>query len=328
MPSFLSEMSPSRTLRVVAYRTALFAGFAALLGACGNESPAPESTAAPQDNADSAAEQLVDAVEANVSPEQHLTEVLVAQPPEVKERYKWRHPSETLAFFGVEPGMTVVETDPGAGWYTRILMQYLGEGGTLIGADYAIAMYPLFNYYSDEELAAKASWAERWPAEMGAGGSAGAALAGANIGAISEARNGTVDVYLFVRVLHNLADFEEEGAYLSAALAEAFRVLKPGGVVGVVQHWSPDANSDEWASGANGYLKKDFVIARFEDAGFTLDGESSVNENPMDQPSEDEYVWRLPPASEDPEDPELAAKYLAIGESNRMTLKFRKPAAT
>ncbi|MEM6775508.1 MAG: hypothetical protein AAF640_11705, partial [Pseudomonadota bacterium] len=118
MPSFLSEMSPSRTLRVVAYRTALFAGFAALLGACGNESPAPESTAAPQDNADSAAEQLVDAVEANVSPEQHLTEVLVAQPPEVKERYKWRHPSETLAFFGVEPGMTVVETDPGAGWYT------------------------------------------------------------------------------------------------------------------------------------------------------------------------------------------------------------------
>ncbi|MEM6774474.1 MAG: methyltransferase domain-containing protein, partial [Pseudomonadota bacterium] len=206
--------------------------------------------------------------------------------------------------------------------------QYLGEGGTLIGADYAIAMYPLFNYYSDEELAAKASWAERWPAEMGAGGSAGAALAGANIGAISEARNGTVDVYLFVRVLHNLADFEEEGAYLSAALAEAFRVLKPGGVVGVVQHWSPDANSDEWASGANGYLKKDFVIARFEDAGFTLDGESSVNENPMDQPSEDEYVWRLPPASEDPEDPELAAKYLAIGESNRMTLKFRKPAAT
>ena len=107
-----------------------------------------------------------------------------------------------------------------------------------------------------------------------------------------------------VRILNRLFD---------EAVAEARQLLSTG-------------EADVFiAAGANGYLKKSFVIAQFEQAGFVLDGESSVNENPRDRPTEAESVWRLAPTLEAPEDPELAADYAAIGESHRMTLRFRKP---
>ena len=128
--------------------------------------------------------------------------------------------------------------------------------------------------------------------------------------------------------MQNLARFQNagEGNYLDAALADAFVALKPDGVFGVVQHHARDDMSDEFADGNHGYLKKGFVIGLAQQAGFELVAESDINANPLDQPSEDDMVWRLPPSlGTSRDDPELRAAMQAIGESNRMTLKFRKP---
>lgn len=258
---------------------------------------------------------------------QRLTAVLGAQSASAKARYPARHPKETLMFFGLRPGMTVVEAIPEGGWYSRILHPFLGPEGRLIGADYALDMYPMFEYYSDAELADKGTWTARWPEEVATWVPAGAPAAAFNFGSMPEELGNSADAVLFIRALHNLAVFESRGGYLSGALADAYRVLKPGGIVGVVQHMGPESHSDAWASGENGYLHKSAVIAAFEAAGFVLDGESSVNENPLDQPSESEYVWRLPPTLEEADSPELRARYTAIGESNRMTLRFKKPLA-
>ena len=256
---------------------------------------------------------------------ERLTAVLGAQSDDVKARYEARHPKETLAFFGVEPGMTVVEADPGSGWYSNILVDYLGADGALYGAAYDMEVYRLFDYYTEEQLADLAQWDKTWPATISENHDNGAPVDAFFLGSAPGSLDGSVDVMLFVRVLHNLLDFEEEGQHLTNALSDAYRILKPGGVVGVVQHAGPETHSDEWASGANGYLKKSTVIAALEGAGFTYEGESPVNLNPKDQPTEEEYVWRLPPTSEEVEDPGLATSYAAIGESNRVTLKFRKP---
>jgi predicted methyltransferase len=139
---------------------------------------------------------------------------------------------------------------------------------------------------------------------------------------------GTADVVFFVRMLHNVWRFQSEGKgdYLDMALKDAYKALKPGGVLGVVQHHAPDSVSDEWANGSHGYMKKQFVIDRVVAAGFELEAESDINANEKDQPSGDDIVWRLPPTyATSREDEELKAKYTAVGESNRMTLKFRKP---
>ncbi len=269
--------------------------------------------------------ELANAATHTATPAQRLTEVLGTQPDSVKARYAARHPEETLLFFGVEPGMTVIEGDPGGGWYSSILLPFLGEAGSLVGADYPMEVYRLFDYYSEEELEERATWADRWPQELVESNAPGASVEAYAMGSLPAALEGRVDVVLLVRVLHNLADYEAEGGYLTSVLAEVYRALKPGGVLGIVQHQGPESHSDAWASGGNGYLKKSFVIDALEGAGFVFDGESAVNENPLDQPSEEESVWRLAPTLEEVDDAERAATYAAIGESNRMTLRFRKP---
>ena len=141
-----------------------------------------------------------------------------------------------------------------------------------------------------------------------------------------EEMKGTADAVLFIRALHNLARFEGEGGFLTAALRDAYDILKPGGTVGVVQHQAREGMSDEWAGGQNGYLKKSFVIEKMQDAGFEFVAGSDINMNGKDQPTDEDKVWRLPPSLATSRDnPELKAEMEAIGESNRMTLKFRKP---
>ena len=106
------------------------------------------------------------------------------------------------------------------------------------------------------------------------------------------------------------------------------RVLKPGGIVGVVQHHARDDMPDAWADGNNGYLKTGFLIGVMEAAGFEYVGSSDINANPNDQPTDEDFVWRLPPGLATSRDnPELEAEMRAIGESNRITLKFVKPEA-
>ncbi|MEM9323573.1 MAG: methyltransferase [Pseudomonadota bacterium] len=257
-----------------------------------------------------------------------LQATLDAQPEEAQARYIWRHPGETLEFFGIEPGMTVVEGLPGGGWYTKILLPYLGSDGTVIGVDYALDMFPLFGFFSEERIEAKKTWATDWVKEAdGWRGDNDASVEAFVFGSRdAEQFDGRADAVLMVRALHNLARFESEGGYLTTAMADAHAVLKSGGVLGVVQHEARAKMPDEWAGGQNGYLKRDFVIAAAEAAGFEFVEASDINANPADQPTAEEFVWRLPPTLNGARDnPELRDAMVAIGESNRMTLKFVKP---
>jgi predicted methyltransferase len=295
---------------------------AVLLSACTESQPPVETTSA-----------VVEAPSVEVVPQAAqnysaiLAAALAAQADDVQARYVYRHPQETLEFFGIEPGMTVYETLPGAGWYSKVLLSYLGPEGHLIGADYSINMYPLFGFFGEDFIASKASWIETWTSETESWRNQDSAQVSAfQMGSMPEEMYGTADAAVVVRTLHNLARFEVEGGYLTAALKDIYNILKPGGIVGVVQHQARDEMPDEWANGARGYLKDDFVIGQMTAAGFEFAGMIAINFNAKDQPGEEDVVWRLPPTLMNSKDnAELKAAMLEIGESNRMTLKFRKP---
>ena len=259
-----------------------------------------------------------------------MTRILEAQPEPIRARYDQRNPRETMEFLGIEPGMTVVEALPGGGWYTRILLPYLGAEGRLIGANYALEMWPLFPFGTEAFMIEMRRWHDQFQAQTEQWCADDCATVDSFwLGSLPDEMAGTADVVTFVRALHNLARFNAEHWYLDAALADAFGALKSGGTFGVVQHWAREDMPDDWADGSNGYLKKEFVIAQAEAAGFEFVGESEVNTNPNDRPNAEEAVWRLPPSLRLPEEAEnpdaLRDKYEAIGESHRMTLKFRKP---
>ena len=256
-----------------------------------------------------------------------LVEILAAQEGEVRARYPARHPEQTLEFFGIVPGMTVIEVFPGGGWYSQILTSYLGEEATLIGAHYPASLYRKFGM-SPESVVNALNRDKDWPQTMAesAAVSPVANMASAILTEIPEEYTGQADAIFIVRALHNLHRYEPEGQYFSDSVAEMYRVLKPGGVVGVVQHRAPESNSDEWADGSAGYLKQSRIIAALEAVGFVLEEASEINANPNDQPTEEDVVWRLAPGfgGTEPDTPEREA-IAAIGESDRMTLRFRKP---
>ena len=283
-----------------------------------------------------------------------LTTVLAAQPEDTQARYAFRHPLETLEFFGIAPGMTVVDVLPGAkgeGWYTPILASYLGSGNetaTLVGVDYSLDMWPEFGGFATPEfLEGKKSWGTEWvsgaEARLAAGdfGDADIDFAATTFSADNAAFAGMADAVLFMRAMHNLARFEDKGGYMTTALADAYAMLKPGGIVGVVQHRAPTDAAAGWATGENGYLKQQDVIDAFTAAGFEFVRASEVNANPLDRPDategSEDSVWRLPPtlatsrirdeddAATRAEKTALRETLKAVGESDRMTLLFRKP---
>ncbi|MDB2437361.1 hypothetical protein N9W89_01480 [Hellea sp.] len=305
-------------------RTLFLAGVALTFAACGNNgADANKSASEAALKASTQAEtQMMPKVDSA-----KLSTILAAQSDDMKARYDARHPQETIEFFGITPGMTVAEALPGGGWYSKILIPYLGDEGQLIGVDYSIKMWPEFGGFANAEfIENRKTWASEWveDAQDWRGGSDGE-ISAFTFGDRNPDMDGKVDAVLFVRALHNMARFEDEGGYLSEALADTYAMLKPGGLVGVVQHQGPETNDDEWAQGDNGYLKKSDVIAKFKAAGFELVKESAVNENPKDVPTNEEVVWRLPQSLRGSRDnPELKAKMEAIGESNRMTLLFKK----
>lgn len=298
----------------------LVIAFALLAVACqpAEESPPAQETAAPD---------VQPAPVAETAPS--LAAILDAQSEDAKARYAYRNPQETIEFFGIEPGMTVLEALPGGGWYTKILLPYLGSDGTVIGANYSAAMWSEFPFANEGFMERIGNWQTQFVADAQEwGGDGSASVEAYHFGSMPEAAANRADVAFFPRVLHNAARFQNEGRdnYLDEMLADTYAALKPGGVLGVVQHEARPEASDDFAKGGNGYLKKDWLVEQIEAAGFEFVAESDINANPKDQPAEDEVVWRLPPNySGTGDDAEVKAAMDDIGESNRMTLKFRKP---
>jgi predicted methyltransferase len=252
-----------------------------------------------------------------------LAAVLAAQPAELQARYEWRHPQETLDFFGVEPGMTVVEVFPGGGWYSPILVSYLGSEGFLVGADYPLQLWSNFSFANEAYVAKRAAWIDEWPEKAkGWAGDDGAGASALRLGELPASVNGTADAVLFIRAFHNLNRFEAEGGFFTTAVQDSMNALKPGGVLGVVQHQTDNGLGD----GSRGYMKRAELVRQLESAGFEFVAASNINNNPADVSAAEDIVWRVPPSlMNSGDDPELQKRYEAIGESNRMTLLFRKP---
>ena len=254
-----------------------------------------------------------------------LAEVISARSTEDMARDDARHPAETLDFFNVEPGMTVAEVLPGGGWYTRILAPYLGSQGAIYGVNYADSMWPMFSFATDGWISSRIESTAKFPELVTGFTDNGIRAQGFTFESVPPKVVGTVDRVMMIRALHNLNRFEKEAGTTSQALLAIRGMLKDNGLVGVVQHRAPPGANDDWADGSSGYLKEQAVIDMFENAGFQLVARSEINANPKDEPGPDDIVWRLPPSlrtSED--DPGLRAEMLAIGESDRMTLLFRK----
>lgn len=253
-----------------------------------------------------------------------LDVILEKQTEDTKARYAWRHPKETLQFFGLESGMTVIETLPGGGWYSKIIAEYLGKDGTLVGVNYNDSLWPKFGL-PEERVAERIEGIQKWANSVAEWVPENTPKTEAyTFDNLPETLDNKVDMVLFIRSLHNLSRFNQEG-YLDEALKQSFEALKPGGVLGIVQH---ETSSEIAVDGSRGYMNENQVIEMIAKAGFQLVAETQINHNPNDKPEDNEIVWRLPPGlytSQD--DPAAQEKYKAIGESNRMTLKFIKPKA-
>ncbi|WP_262695489.1 class I SAM-dependent methyltransferase [Kordiimonas aquimaris] len=255
-----------------------------------------------------------------------LESILRDQPTSSIKRYGFRHPKETLQFFGIEPGMIVADTLPGS-YYSNILLPYLGDEGKLIGVQYSEKHRAIDFGDNAERMERHKGFPARFTAEAeGWRGEGKTDIDAFLFGDMPENLKGTVDVFLLFRAMHHLNKHEEAGGTRTEAFADIYDALKPGGVVGIVQHRAPAGNSDEWARGFNGYIKQEPLIANMKAAGFEFVGSSEINANPRDIPTEEDFVWRLLPVLNGTKDnPELRAEREAIGESDRMTLKFRKP---
>jgi predicted methyltransferase len=254
-----------------------------------------------------------------------LDQVVAARSAEDRARDDARHPAQTLTFFQVEPGSTVAEALPGGGWYTAILANYLGANGTLYGVNYNDNMWNMFSFATEDWVAVRVAATGKFPALVAGLTDNGINATGFTFNTVPPATADSVDRVLLIRALHNLNRFESKAGTRTQALAAVHSMLKDDGLVGVVQHRAPETASDEWADGSKGYLKQSAVIAMFEAAGFQLVSKSEINANPKDKPGAEDMVWRLPPSLRtSKENPALRETMLAIGESDRMTLLFRK----
>ena len=227
-----------------------------------------------------------------------------------KNRDSYRHPLDTLDFFGFESTMTVVEITPGGGWYTEILAPALKGTGKLYGAHYPDTGED--NYYSNSRKSLEKKLASHTvfnEVEL------------TNFIPKKEsvlAPKNSVDLVLTFRNLHN---WGEEG--IAQVFKDAFTALKDGGVLGIVEHRMPATQN--WSMNKrSGYVPTAMLVTLAKNAGFVLAATSEINANAKDNANHPKGVWTLPPvlrlSEKDKE------KYLAIGESDRMTLKLVKPA--
>lgn len=233
--------------------------------------------------------------------------------PKNTARDMYRHPRETLAFFNVGADQTVIEITPGGGWYTEVLAPYLRERGRYVAAvwDDAIPGQPNYRYGLNKQLRAKIAGN---PAVYG---TPDVRVFDPQKPVFGEPAS--ADVVLTFRNAHNWVADGNADAYFKAF----FDVLKPGGTLGVVDHRAKPGTDLEKMK-QSGYLTEALVIDYATRAGFVLEAKSEVNANPKDTADHPNGVWTLPPVNR--HDAADDAKYQAIGESDRMTLRFKKPA--
>ena len=229
-----------------------------------------------------------------------------------KARDQYRHPKQTLEFFGIRSGTTLIELTPGGGWYAEILAPLFKGSGNYVAA----IVTPKKKEGEDaQDMDALSKKFSGDPAHYNEAKVQQFDLKAPNFGA-----PGSADMVVTFRNVHNWVVADAAPGVFKAC----FDVLKPGGVLGVVDHRAA-AGADLEKIKKSGYLPEDYVIKLATDAGFKLDAKSEVNANPKDTKDYPEGVWTLPPTLElGDKDKD---KYLAIGESDRMTLRFVKPAA-
>ena len=269
---------------------------AALLTAVAAACSAPSHDAVAKDSAAKPGDALAAAVAAPTRTPANLA------------RDKYRHPAETLAFFGVKPGDTVVELWPGAGWYTEILAPLAKAGG---GTLYAAAPWDRgLNRVKAKQTENADVYGAVKLAEF------------PNAGTNPKVPDGSADAVLTFRNVHNWRFDGKDNT--AEAFKQIFAMLKPGGTLGIVDHRLNESD-DSAKEEKSGYMKESSIIGFAEAAGFKLAGKSEINANPKDMHDYPDGVWTLPPTltKKDVD----RAKYLAIGESDRMTLKFVKPAS-
>jgi predicted methyltransferase len=281
---------------------------------------------APADSPEAVAELDTETAAAEAPAAESLLDAAIAsdlRSPEEKARDEWRHPKETLEFLGIEPDDTVVEIWPGGGWYTNILAPWLASGG---GKLVAVLFSP--EGIDDAERVERietnnAKFKSNYTDP--AFGTIDYSGFSANSGPLTEP--GTADAVLTFRNIHNWM----AGGYEQKFFDEAYAALKPGGVLGVVEHRLPSTAVQD-PEAASGYVHEDYVKTLAANAGFEFAGSSEINANPADTADHPFGVWTLPPVSNQPKEGEEAPEgwdpeaYKAIGESDRMTLKFIKPA--
>jgi predicted methyltransferase len=228
-----------------------------------------------------------------------------------KARDAYRNPVENLLWFGLRPDMTVVEITPGGGWYTEILAPFLKDKGRYYAA----------GFDADSEVSFFRDAARRFQAKL----EAAPELYGAVVPTVLApparteiAPPGSADLVLTFRNVHNWMD----AGTADAIFAAMFQALKPGGVLGVVEHRGDPARPQD-PRARSGYVTEEYVIGLANKAGFELAGRAEINANPKDGKDHPQGVWMLPPTLSGGE--QDRERYLAIGESDRMTLKFIKP---
>jgi predicted methyltransferase len=230
-----------------------------------------------------------------------------------KARDQFRHPRETLEFFGLRSDMTVVEIWPGGGWYSEVLAPVLRENGKFFAAHWPV----------DSPRSYVPAALQRYREKLASAPEAydGVIMTHIGPGSWEMVEAGSADLVLTFRSVHNWMAEGNAQDFFDAFYA----ALKPGGILGVVQHrGDPAALQDPKA--ASGYVTEAWVLSLASTAGFETLSSSEINANPSDLRSYPEGVWTLPPNSRLKDTPD-GPKYEAIGESDRMTLKFRKPAA-
>jgi len=231
---------------------------------------------------------------------------------EERARDAHRHPEETLAFFGLEPDMRIVEIWPGRGWYTAVLAPLVRDRGQLIAA----TMDPADRTF-------RGRFAREFRQKMAADPTLYGQVETSVLfpGNFEFAAEGSADMVLTFRSIHNWIRW---GGYEQEAFHAMARALRTGGILGVVQHRAPEgADPGEWAE--RGYVPEAYVVELAQNAGLILVGQSEVNANPRDEKTYPNGVWSLPPTYRGGD--EDRERFTDIGESDRMTLKFQKPPA-